>query len=283
MTTQRQNWGRERRSPGTTLLVGCGKLGIELGKRLVAEGVEVVAMRRTPRELPDGFSAIADDLRVSRKRALPACESVVITLPPDIEEPRDGEIYSAALTHLAEGLPSLPSRVVFVSSTRVLEGRAGAVPLTESDAAVPLGARARALLAGEALAAELFGAVIVRPAGIYGPGRDSLIRRVREHAPVDYARRTNRIHEEDLVGLLHAMLRAQAPPELIHAVDAEPVSLGEVVTFIAGRLGVEPPPRVVPEAGGGTVLDGRLMADFVGPLLFPTFREGYAQMLSGSA
>lgn len=278
-----QHRGQGERFPGRTLLVGCGKLGTELGRRLVADGVEVVAMRRTGAALPAGFSAITDDIRVAARRALPACESVVITLPPDAEAQGARDIYSSALTNLAEALPSRPSRVVFVSSTRVLEGRAGAVPLTESDAAAPIGDRARALLAGEALAAELFGAVTVRPAGIYGPGRDSLIRRVREQAPVDYSRRTNRIHEDDLVGLLHTMLRAQDPPALIHAVDAEPAPLGEVVTFIAGRLAVEPPPRLTPETGGGTVLDGRLLMDLVGSLRFPSFREGYAQMLRESA
>ena len=283
MNTQPQGWGQGRRSPGRTLLVGCGKLGIELGKRLVADGVEVFAMRRTSAELPIEFSAITDDLRIAGRRALPACDSVVITLPPDVEAREDGDIYAAALANLAAGLPSQPSRVVFVSSTRVLEGRAGTVPLTESDAVAPVGARARTLLEGEVLAAELFGAVTVRPAGIYGPGRDSLIRRVRAHAPADYSRRTNRIHEEDLVGLLHAMLWAQEPPALLHAVDAEPVPLGEVVTFIADRLGVARPPRVVPEAGGGTVLDGRLLRDFVGSLRFPSFREGYAQILGESA
>ena len=283
MSTPLQDWGRGRRSPGRTLLVGCGKLGIQLGTRLIADGVEVLAMRRTSAEFPAGFSVITDDLRVARRRALPACDSVVVTLPPDAEARAEDDIYSAALTNLADALPSLPSRVVFVSSTRVFEGRPGAAPLSESDAAAPAGARARALLAGEALAAELFGAVTVRPAGIYGPGRDSLIRRVREHAPVDYSRRTNRIHEEDLVGLLHAMLRAQRPPALIHAVDTEPVLLGDVVTFIADRLGVDAPPHVVPEVGGGTVLDGRLLVDLVGTLRFPTFREGYAQMLGEPA
>ncbi|HWV47903.1 MAG TPA: SDR family NAD(P)-dependent oxidoreductase, partial [Microbacterium sp.] len=180
---------------------------------------------------------------------------------------------------LADALPSRPSRVLFVSSTRVLEGRAGPRPLTESDAPSPTSARARALVEGEELAARLFDACIIRPAGIYGPGRDSVIRRVRAHAPVDYSRRTNRIHELDLVGLLHTMLRADDPPALIHAVDQAPVPMRDVVTFIADRLGLEPPPRVTPESGGGTVLRGDVMLDVVGALNYPSFREGYARML----
>jgi nucleoside-diphosphate-sugar epimerase len=269
--------GIDRRAPGRTLLVGCGKLGTKLGLRLVAQGSEVVALRRSTDGLPAVFTAIADDLDVARERELPACDSVVITLPPGASESSG---YAASLTHLAEALPERPSRVVFVSSTRVFEAQGGATPLTESTPATPTSARGRELRDGETLAAELLGARIVRPAGIYGPGRESLIRKVREHAPVDYTRRTNRIHEEDLVGLLHTMLTAESPPRLIHAVDRAPVSLGEVVTFIAEQLGVEAPPHVVPETGGGTVLDGSLMHELVGALEFPSFRDGYERMLS---
>lgn len=270
-------WDRGRRVPGRTLLVGCGALGTKLGRRLVAEGADVIALRRNTDGLPAEFATIADDLGIPRVRELPAVDSVVITLPPG---PAGGGLYRASLTALAQGLPARPSRVVFVSSTRVLEGRAGETPLTEQTPPAPTSDRAQELLDGEVMASELFGACIVRPAGIYGPGRESLIRRVGEHAPVDHTRRTNRIHEDDLVALLHAMLTAGSPPPLIHAVDQAPASLGDVVSFIAERLGVEPPPHLDPETGGGTVLDGSLMREFAGPLEFPSFREGYERMLS---
>ncbi|UXW85356.1 sugar nucleotide-binding protein [Microbacterium azadirachtae] len=270
------------RSPGRTLLVGCGKLGVALGERLVAGGQEVLAIRRTPGALPSGFRSIAQDLRLAAPRDLPPCDSIVITLPPDAPD-EDGEgIYAAALAHLAEALPSHPSRVLFVSSTRVFEGRPGPRPLTEADAPAPAGPRAHALLDGERLAARLLGARVIRPAGIYGPGRESVIRRVRERVPVDYSRRTNRIHEHDLVRLLDAMLRAEDPPPLVHAVDQAPVPMGEVVTFVADRLGGEAPPRIEPEGNGGTVLDGALMREVLGSLRFPSFREGYAELLGGS-
>ncbi|GAT74135.1 hypothetical protein MHM582_2636 [Microbacterium sp. HM58-2] len=268
------------RRPGRTLLVGCGKLGIALGERLIAGSGEVTGMRRGSDGLPGAFGAIAADLRHPLPQVLPAFDSIVITLPPDTSgEP----VYRRALTHLADALPSRPERVVFVSSTRVFEGRPGPQPLTEADAPAPRTARAAELLDGEAAAAELLGALVVRPAGIYGPGRDSLIRRVTGGVPVDHTRRTNRIHETDLVGLLEALLRAETPPALVHAVDEAPAPLGDVVAHIAMRLGVEPPPHAEPETGGGTVLDGSLSAELLGGLRYPTYREGYDELLSGRA
>ncbi|MBO0979683.1 sugar nucleotide-binding protein [Microbacterium sp. SD291] len=276
-------WGAGGRAPGRTLLVGCGKLGIGLGRRLVAGGCEVVAIRRDPDGLPDEFEAIGADLRLPLAQKLPECDSVVITVPPDAAATAHHSVYVDVLINLADALPSRPGRVVFVSSTRVFEGRPGPQPLTEKDAPAPSGARSIELLAGESTAERLFDACIVRPAGIYGPGRDSLIRRVAEGAPVDGSRRTNRIHETDLVSLLEAMLRAESPPTLIHAVDQEPAPLGDVVSHIASRLGVAPPPPAVSESGGGTVLDGSLLAGFLGSLRYPTYREGYDGMLEARA
>ena len=94
------------------------------------------------------------------------------------------------------------------------------------------------LIEGEETARDLFGAVILRPAGIYGPGRDHLIRTVLEGRPVEHGRRTNRIHEVDLARAILALLSSPAPPALLHAADGAPALLGEVVAHLAQRLGV---------------------------------------------
>lgn len=273
------------RRPAGTLLVGCGALGTALGERLVADGGEVAAIRRDASGLPHAFATIEADLRYPLPTTLPTFDSVVITLPPGTGP--EGSVYPAALTHLAAALPARPERVVFVSSTRVFEGYGsqefggseGRDPLTEHDEPRPTGERGDALVAGEELAVDLLGAIVVRPAGIYGPGRDSLIRRVREGAPVDHERRTNRIHEDDLVRLLETLLGADAPPALVHAIDREPVRLGDVVAHIAARLRVAVPAQREGDAGGGTVLDGSLAHALLGDLVHPTFREGYDDML----
>lgn len=279
--------------PNRTLLVGCGALGTRLGRRLVAEGGQVFALRRTTGGLPADFTALSVDLHEPVPHALPAVDAMVITLPPGGSpsgqgrspaagtDPQHDDGYLASLRNLAAALPQVPRRVVLTSSTRVLRGHEDGRPLTEQDAPAPVGPRAEVLLEGELLAEELFNAHIVRPAGIYGPGREMLLRKVLEGAPVQYARRTNRIHEYDLVRTLHALLAADEPPRLLHAVDRSPATLGEVVTFIAERLGVPPPPPLEPEEATGTVLDGSRLLDFLGTLEHPTYRDGYGRLIAG--
>ncbi|WP_169928768.1 Rossmann-fold NAD(P)-binding domain-containing protein [Brachybacterium ginsengisoli] len=258
----------------STLLVGCGRVGLRVGELLGAGGDEVLGLRRDPSSLPPTFTHVAADLSAPLSVALPAADAMVITLAPSV-----AASYREPLAHLAAALPSLPRRTVFVSSTRVLEGYDASRPLTEADPARPRSDRARVLVEGEQLARELFGASILRPAGIYGPGRDLLIRTVLEGRPVEHDRRTNRIHEVDLARAIVALLSAPEPPALLHAADGAPARLGEVVTHLAQRLGVPVPPRVSPDPGTGTVLDAAALHELLGHLEVPDFRAGYDAML----
>ncbi|NJI58091.1 hypothetical protein HCX50_01465 [Microbacterium oxydans] len=271
-------------APRRTLLVGFGKLGARLAPRLLADGGEVFALRRSDGELPVGVVGIRADLSQPLTTPLPAVDAIVITLPPGADE----GAYRAALGHLRDALPAMPARTVFVSSTGVFEGSIfeGAEadrPLTEQDEPAAETERSRGLRDGERAAAELFDAVVVRPAGIYGPGREFLLRRVREGAAVDHSRLTNRIHETDLVRTLDLLLRTDDAPRLVHAVDERPAPLSDVVRFIAGELDVAVPPDAASDGPRGFVYDGSLLHSLLGRLDYPTYEEGYAEMIAGSA
>lgn len=263
--------------PRRTLLVGFGKLGRGLAFRLVADGGEVIALRRSDGELPEGVAGVRADLSFPLTERLPVVDAMVITLPPG----GTVDSYRTALTHLADALPAVPGRTVFVSSTGVFEGTASEHPVTEQDEPAPASDRSRGLYDGERAAIELFSAVIVRPTGIYGPGREFLLRQVKEHATVNNRRRTNRIHEADLVRALDLLLRMPEPPALVHAVDEAPVPLGDVVEYIARELGVDAPPDDPSAAATGLVHDGSLLRSVLGRLEYPTYVEGYAQMIAG--
>lgn len=268
------------------LLAGCGDVGGVLGQRLVERGWHATGVRRRPEHLPSHISPLALDLTDPGTAALPEADAVVITLTAD---GRDAEAYErtylGALRGLRTALRSggtLPARVVLVSSTGVLDGADGEV-VTESADPDPQRETARVLLAAEELAAELFpGVVIVRPAGIYGPGRTSLIERVRRGEAMAHNRMTNRIHRDDLVTVLQTVLESADPPAVLHAVDTEPALMGDVAAHIAGLLGVSVPPDSSDPGDGpwGKILDGSRMHHLVGRLRYPTYREGYEALIS---
>ncbi|MFI8631051.1 NAD(P)H-binding protein [Microbacterium sp. NPDC077663] len=264
--------------PTRTLIVGSGRIGTRVADALRRAGGEVWTLRRSAASEPDDHH-LAADLSRPLSSPLPAVDAVVVTLPPGEDE----GFLAAAAAHVAAALPGPPSRTVWVSSTRVLEGYGDERPLTEADEPRPVSARAQQLVDGEVRAVKLLDAVVLRPAGIYGPGRDRLIRQVRTGTPVDHDRRTNRIHETDVVRTILALLEADAPPRVLHGVDERPATLGEVVTFLAARLGVPVPPHGEPGDRRGTVLDGSVLRSVVGELAFPTFEDGYGEMLTASA
>ncbi|WP_431826334.1 hypothetical protein [Microbacterium algeriense] len=265
-------------APRRTLLVGFGKLGARLAPRLLAAGGEVFALRRGDGALPAGVTGVRGDLSAPLPSPLPEVDAVLVTLPPG-EGPT---AYRTALTHLGGALPCVPARTVFVSSTGVFEGTTAERPITERDEPVAESGRSAAIRDGERAAADLFDAVVVRPAGIYGPGREFLLRRVRAGEGVDHARRTNRIHESDLVRALDLMLRMDDPPALLHAVDRKPAPLGDVVRFLAAQLGVDVPPDSGSGVPSGLVHDGSLLLSLLGALEHPTYESGYADMISSS-
>ena len=269
------------RSPQHTLMAGCGTVGTELGQRLTAEGTRVHGLRRNTAQLPAAFMPLAVDLTRPVIQSLPAVDTMVITLTPSMPEVNGQPGYLAALNNLAQALPKIPTRVVFVSSTRVFDGNPETSALTENDAPAPVSERAQLLVAAEHLAAELFDAHIVRPAGIYGPGREMLIRKVRAGEAINRRRRTNRIHQTDLARALHMMLTMPNPPAILHAADHAPgIPLGDVVDYIAQCLQLAPLPARAPDSVGGKILDARLLHTLLGPLYYPTFRQGYDQVIA---
>ncbi|MGM0699952.1 MAG: NAD-dependent dehydratase [Actinomycetota bacterium] len=275
------------------LLAGCGDLGTRLGLRLVDQEHEVIGLRRRVAELPDAFETIAMDLTglgaPERGRAgdavrsdprLNALDAVIITLTPD-ESTRDGyeRSYLYGLRGLAHVLESQPGRVILVSSTRVLAEDPTRV-ITEDAPLAPGSGPGEVLAAAESEAAELFDHLtIVRPAGIYGPGRTRLIDSVRRGQQFNHQRWTNRVHRDDLVHGLERLALDPGPPDLVHAVDSRPAQMGEVAAFIADRLGVSVPGHIEDERPGGKRIDGTRFGSLVGELKFPTYRDGFASML----
>jgi nucleoside-diphosphate-sugar epimerase len=193
-----------------------------------------------------------------------------------------------------------PGKFLYTSSTSVYAQNDGFL-VTEQSPAQPEATTARVLVETEELllaaARNKFPAVILRVAGIYGPGRGHLFKQFlngEAHIEGDGQRFLNMIHRDDLAGVIIAALESGEPGQIYNAVDNEPVTQLKFFDWLAAQLGRPLPPEVSGSEESwrkrGTtnkrVSNAKLRADLKYEFKFPDFRAGYAAeiaRLAGSA
>jgi nucleoside-diphosphate-sugar epimerase len=270
------------------LIAGCGYVGTALGLRLLAQGHEVWALRRDPSALPDAFNKLSADLaNPSELGAVPAALDYVV-YAASAGEASDAAYERAYVMGLSNLLGAIAGRgvrrVFFTSSTAVYAQTEGAWVDEDSETAPVHFSGRRTLQAERLLQAAQTPSTVLRCAGIYGPGRTRLIDAVRQGTASMSGRYTNRIHRDDIAGaIVHLMAGGVAAPATLLLSDDEPAPQRDVTAFIAARLGVALPPGAPsePSARGGDKRCSNARLHATGyPLLYPTYREGYAAMLA---
>lgn len=274
------------------LIAGCGDVGTALGLGLAAEGHDVFGVRRRSDALPVPIRPVRADLTAPASLgALPrGIQAVIYAVAAGASS---DAAYEAAYVRGVHSLLSVLERrgeaierFLFVSSTGVYAQADGAW-VDETSPTEPTHFSGRRLLEGERLAlGSAYPACVVRFGGIYGPGRTRLSERVRVGAPCvqDPPVWTNRIHRDDCAGVLRHLLLLPTPEPLYLGVDCKPATECEVMDWIAARLGLPPPQRVGADVLGRSnkrCCNARLLASGY-RFAYPTFREGYAQVLAGA-
>ncbi len=270
------------------VIVGCGYVGSALAVRAKAHHHDVWAVRRSPRGAPaPGVHVVQADASSGRGLdALPADVDVVVyAVSPD---ERSEQAYRAAYP---DGVQTVlrtlrPRRFILVSSTSVY-GESRGEWVDDATPPCPASATGTQIVAAERLAQEGCAAtIIVRPSGIYGPGRVSLLQRVRggEAESPDRPIFTNRIHRDDLAEVLLFTMERPDAQGVYLATDTEPVELRQLHAWLAERLGVPTPPVVSVSLARGRhraskrCVPRRLLEEGY-TFLYPTFREGYTAIL----
>lgn len=286
---------------GRALIVGCGFVGSALGRQLSAGGWDVWGVRRDPSSLPaeiEGVAADVFDPRTLTGSVLVDPDVVVYAVSADR---RSEEAYRAAYVDGVRSLMGvllegghLPDRLLFVSSTAVYGDHAGEW-VDETTATAPGSFRGRILLEGEDLARSGGGTgvpgTVVRLGGIYGPGRDRLLNRIRGGealCPPDGPYYTNRIHRDDAAGILAHLAQPNRTGvrDVYLGVDRDPAPYCEVIRWIADRMAA-PTPGI---GDDGTLerrrrTNKRCSSDRIvaGGYAFryPSYRDGYGALLDG--
>lgn len=268
------------------LILGCGDLGSRTAQLLIADGYSATGVRRRPFVLPGGVALSLDLADPQAIEQLPRrADVVIVALTPSQRTP---EAYRA--TYL--DLPRLVSRTVtaphwvFVSSTAVYGEHQTTLPdrwIDETVLPAPDRFNGEVLLAAEQqLRAQVPRLTVVRCSGLYGPGRTALIARAARGDKGD-SQWTNRIHIDDAARAVHWCVTAGCVPENVIATDLLPSVSADVHCWISAQQSGECPETVVLHSHGqGRRLRPQALLDAGFEWRFPSFREGYRELLKAS-
>ncbi|HEX2914969.1 MAG TPA: NAD-dependent epimerase/dehydratase family protein [Chloroflexia bacterium] len=274
------------------LILGCGYTGERVARRLLAQGQRVVATSRQPEQLADlqvaGATILPLDLAVlATLSALenyiePGC-LVLHSIPP-LKLP-DGTLQDHTPA-LLQALGDKPSRMVYLSTTAVY---GSAKFVDEKTPAAPRNQREQVRVEAEqAVMAGPWRSLILRPAGIYGPGRNVAASMLagRYRLTGDGSNYVSRIHVDDLAAHCVAALLQPDVCGAYPVADDLPATSLEVASFCAELLNLPVPASVTPEEApptrqGDRRVDGCAIRASLGlTLAYPSYRQGIPAALA---
>lgn len=276
----------------TLLSLGHGYSAQALARLLIPQGWRVIGTTRSAAKAQalraQGVEPILwqDDLT----SALAQSTHLLSSIAPD-------EIGDPVLLRYGQQIAASPLHWVGYLSTTAVYGDHKGAWVDETTALTPGTARGAARVAAEqawsALGLPLH---IFRLAGIYGPGRgpfekvrDGTARRIIKTGQV-----FSRTHVQDIAQVLAASIARPAPGGIYNVCDDDPAPPEDVLSHAARLLGLPDPPAIPYETAEMTpmarsfyaeskrVRNDRIKADLGIKLLYPTYREGLAGLLSES-
>lgn len=274
------------------LIIGCGDIGSGLALQLSSQGYTVIGLKRHPPPGLSPFSYVAAD--ITRAETLQQVgtdfDQVFFIVSADgRSEQSYRDVYQTGLDNVLTRFSGRP--LIFVSSTSVY-GQSRGEWIDEDSEAEPEHFNGRLIRQAEKKVLEANSAnSVVRFSGIYGPGRDYLLRKAAE-APVIQKTPpyyTNRIHQQDCLGILSFLLKQRLAGVALEpcylASDDEPAPLWEVVCWLAERLHCPPPveKQVSEEASMNKRCRNARLKALGYRFLFPSYKDGYGERLKDIA
>jgi nucleoside-diphosphate-sugar epimerase len=283
------------------LIIGCGYLGRAVASAYLEQGVSVTGLVRTPESAEKlralGIQAAVADLDSTLLPQLPLKSADIFNFcPPPAAGEQDSRMRQLIQEFSRQGDPR---RIVHLSTTGVY-GDCGGAWVDESHPVSPVATRAKRRWDGETLlrewrdrsAGEL---VVLRVAGIYGPGKLPL-ERLRNGLPLlreSEAPFSNRIHIADLARVCVAAMDRGRDGEVYNVSDGHPTTMTDYFNRLADAAGLPRPPLIALAQGEEQLsagmmsymresrrLDNRKMLRELGVRLqYPTLAQGLPMCL----
>ncbi len=237
-------------------IVGCGDIGLRLGKVLLAAArrVQVTSHFEEGREALArlGFEVVVANF--DYQEDIPEFSvhghNVFYFLPPQGGGTSDYRMLNFCRRLSAE---NCPSKIVYISTSGVY-GDCGDVLVTEDTPVNPQTSRAKRRVSAENLLRESskrlgFELVILRVTGIYGPGRLPIAQLTKGHQVLrkEDSSRTNRIHSLDLVKICAAAMDKGGDGEVFNVCDGEESSMSDYFRSVAKKYNLPAPQELTRE------------------------------------
>lgn len=286
----------------TALILGCGYVGSALAKKLVADGWQVGALTRNAANaaalrlegLVDVIEADLDSAEWHSKTSIKYANIV------NCVSSAGGGIAGYEKSYI-EGQRSILAwaedrqikRYIYTSSTSVYPQDGGAL-VDEDASTADAPATGQRLIESENLLRRSGAAFnrwyVFRLAGIYGPGRQYLMKQALDETGViagrgDYT--MNMIHRDDVVGILTRALDETCSAEsgVYNVADNGPIHKEAALRWIAAKLGKAGPvfdpsiisPRLHRRGGkmpDRVISNARVKSAFDWQPMYPSFRDG---------
>ncbi len=286
-------------------ILGCGHVGIELGRQLTDRGHDAIGVRRSAAGIAHiedaGFEAVKADITDRDElAAVPDVEAIVFAASSGgrgAEAAR--KIYVNGLRTAIEQFgerEAAPDRLIYTSSTGV-HGDHDGDWVDEETPLEPTTEKTEVLAEAERITLDLppeygFDGTVARYAGLYGPDRYRLERYLYGPVTEGYL---NMVHRDDAAGVVRYLLEEDLERgSVVQVVDDEPASKWEFADWLAEECGVDRPPKQtkaerledddISEAGRRRILTSKRcsndkLRELGYEFAYPTFREGYREAI----
>lgn len=273
------------------LIIGCGYLGRRIAALWCAHKHRVFATTRSTARADEwralGLQPIlCDVLDPASLRSLPRAESIAYCIGFDRSTGVSmRSLYVDGLANVLAALPQPAPRFVHVSSTSVY-GQTDGEEVDENATTEPQEESGKVVLEAEQLLRSRFpSAIILRFAGIYGPGRLLRAQSIKAGEPIvgDAEKWLNLIHVEDGAAVVAAADERAAPGSIYNVSDGSPVrrrvfyaKLAEVLSAPQPRFVPLVPGEVIPphERGHRRIVSRRIREELGVTLRYPDYEAG---------
>ncbi len=274
------------------LVIGCGKLGQKLGLLAKKTPLDLLGFKRkkiTSTNIRIEQQDIFDKSFFDKVK-IHSPDFILYSLSADEQSEKSyRRNYVEGLKQVIKSIKYINNfqHLFFVSSTSVY-GDNNDQFIDEFSETSPKNFRGTILLEAENLLNTVkFNSTILRLSGIYGSGRNYMIKLSQDAESWPKVDRwTNRINEDDaanfIIFLLNQCLQGEIPEKLYLLTDKEPVTLFRLLNWIRQNLNLKNKINITSDP----ILGKRLRSSII-PLLkfeykYPTYKQGYKELIQES-